>query len=323
MSLFLLLMVAGVLSGAGVVVARAKWFTPTPVATPQPVAPTTPDTIPLVRMADWPVKDEAAPALAASISAQAYFVMDLDSGAVLTAKNEQAPQYPASTTKLMTALVAFSSYPLDQVVTIGEESLAQGNTIHLLKDERITVQSLLTGLLVQSGNDAAFALANAYPFGYQGFVLAMNNTAAALGMTNSAFTNPSGLDDEHQYMSARDLAVVARAVVSQPLLKQFITTKRTVITGELAQPGGDNIRTITHPLGNTNELLGKEPAIAGGKTGTTPAAGEVLVSLATVKGHEVIIVMMGSEDRYVDTKNMLRWLNQAYEWLPAPNLDTL
>lgn len=258
-------------------------------------------------------------ALTASLSAQAVFVVDVDSAAPLLAKDPVTPHYPASTTKLMTALVAYRTFPLTKMITITDAAESQGTVIGLLPSEQVTVQSLLTGLLIQSGNDAAFALGSAYPFGYPGFVTAMNQTAGELGMLNSHYTNPSGLDEEGQYMSARDLSVLVRAIIQQPLLKQFITTQRTSVRGQLLA----DKREVTHQLLNTHALLGRDPRVRGGKTGTTPEAGEVLVTLAQIANHEVVIVVMGSQDRYGETKQILNWLEANVIWLVPPKLATL
>lgn len=249
-----------------------------------------------------------------TISAESVFVTDETSGSILLEKSADIARPPASTTKLMTALVARDEYYLSQVLEVKEEAFTQGNTIGLIPGERISVAHLLEGLLIRSGNDAAFVLANNHPQGYQGFVNEMNQRASDLSMNSSSFSNPSGLDGFEQQMSARDLAILAREVVKDDHLRQTMATQSKVIT--------DVSGELRHDLYSTHELLHLDPTVLGGKTGTTDGAGQVLVTRFNRfddqgKPRTIQIVIMNSQDRYADTRLLIDWVLDAYFWQKA------
>ena len=133
-----------------------------------------------------------------SITAQAAYIADLDSGAVLYKKNEHIQLAPAATPKLITALVALDTYSLDDVLTVESETNTAGNVIGFFRGEQLTVRSLLMAMLISSGNDAAYVIANNHPDGFEAFIEAMNQKAAEIGMQSSHFENPAGFDAETQ-----------------------------------------------------------------------------------------------------------------------------
>lgn len=251
---------------------------------------------------------------AATLSADAVYVMDVPSSSILLEKNSGVPLSPASTTKLMTALVAVDAYDMDRVLTFDPASQTTGTTIGLRVGEEMTVQDLLQGLLIQSGNDAAMVLANNYPGGYAGFVAAMNQKAADLHLNHTSFTNPAGLDSSQHVSSARDMAVLGLEVIKHPILSQIVKTKASTVR--------DVTMTTAHPLVNTNALLARKPEIVGIKTGTTPLAGEVLISRYQTADYDLIAVVMGSRDRYSDTLRLLDWVFSHYTWV-KPDSVTL
>jgi D-alanyl-D-alanine carboxypeptidase (penicillin-binding protein 5/6) len=242
-----------------------------------------------------------------TLSAQAVYVMDVASAAPLLIKEPMQPLFPASTTKLLTALTALKTYPLDHYLTVKEEAFTQGTTMHLELGEQISVRELLYGLLISSGNDAAFVLANNHPEGYDGFVIAMNQLAQELHLDHTTFTNPSGLDHPGHHTSARDLAILSREVMKEPLLQEIVGTKIYTTTGPLGE--------LRHELVNTHALLGVVPGVKGVKTGTTEGAGQVLITQVERENHEVLIVIMGSQDRYGETRRIIEWIWQNYTWL--------
>jgi len=266
-----------------------------------------------LKPADIPVLSETASpsAVLSKVSARAVYVTDEDSGAILLQKNAHESLFPASTTKLMTALVARDTYYLSQVLDVTANSKTIGNVIDLVPGEKISVQSLLEGLLVSSGNDAAMVFAINYPQGYDGFIAAMNAKAQSLGLTGSHFTNPAGLDEPTHQVTARDLDILMREVLKDDQLKEIIGTQKAQVT--------DTAGNIVHTLYNTNQLL-SDPSIKGGKTGTTEYAKQVLVSVVEKDGHKLIMVVMGSDDRYADTEAILNWIFQNYSWTPAQDL---
>lgn len=245
------------------------------------------------------------------VSAKGIYIADEASGSVLLSSKPNELLYPASTTKIMTALVARDSYSLDTVITIKEEAFAQGNTMGLKPAEKITVESLLTGLLISSGNDAAFALANNHPKGYPGFVAAMNAKAKALGLQSSTFSNPSGLDEPDHQMSAHDLAILSREIFADPVLSAILSTTKATVS--------NTTQTISHPLTHTHELLFSDETAVGGKTGTTEWAGQVLVTRFVRPDEQgipraLLVVVMGSQDRYSATKTLIDWTMNSYLW---------
>ncbi len=240
-------------------------------------------------------------------TARAIVAQDLDSKTILFLKNPNTRLYPASTTKIMTALVSLTTYKnLDQVVTITDENLAIGHKMGLKAGEKISLRSLIKGLLIASGNDAALALAKHHPQGYAGFIKAMNLKAKSLGLTHTHYTNPSGVEERDHYTSARDLAVLTTVALKFPFLRQIVQTKTiTLISAD---------GKIKHHLHNTNLLLGKVAGVEGFKTGWTPQAGECLVTLIERHRHPIVIVLLGSQDRFGETTRLIDWLYRNYSW---------
>jgi serine-type D-Ala-D-Ala carboxypeptidase (penicillin-binding protein 5/6) len=209
-------------------------------------------------------------------------------------------------TKLMTALVARDSYYLDQVMQTTSPKPSAGTVISFSDTESQTVRSLLKAALIQSGNDAAEILAAHHPQGEAAFIQAMNDKAAQLGLTNTYFENPSGLDAPNQRISARDLSRLLWVALQDDFIRETLSEPSAQIF--------DLSGTVGRTLYNTNQLLWADYVLAG-KTGTTEMAGQVLTSLVVVDGKEVIISVLGSEDRYVDTVSLYNWLTQTYVWV--------
>lgn len=241
-----------------------------------------------------------------NLTARAAIVIDQESGSILYSKNPDLQLYPASLTKLMTAMVALESYPLDRVITIEEESTAIGNTIELQHGERITVQNLLKGLLISSGNDAAFALANAFPADYDGFVQKMNEKAQRLHMEHTVYQNVSGVEQEGHLTTVRDMATLTKEAMKEPFVRETVKTKELVIA--------DIDGRFVHNLVTTNQLLGQVEGIEGVKTGWTTEAGECLITQTTRNGRTIITVVLGSENRFGESAELIRWAFANHEW---------
>ncbi len=231
------------------------------------------------------------------ISAYATYVVDAPTFTPILSFNPHEKLYPASTTKIITALVAMEVMKPEDVVSINRVK-DEGQTMGLVVGEKITLENLLYGLLVHSGNDAAYAIADAV--GYDKFIDLMNKKAAELKMNGTHFVNPAGLDDANQYSTAFDLAIASRELLTNPLLKKIVGTKEIIIS--------DIDYQIFHKLSNVNKLLGEIQGIGGLKTGYTENAGENLVSLYKKDGHEYIIVILKSQDRFADTRLIVDWL---------------
>lgn len=241
------------------------------------------------------------------ITAQAAYIADLDSGAVLYKKNEHIQRSPASTTKLLTALVALETYDLDTVLTVSSEASTEGNVVGFYRGEQLAVRDLLKAMLINSGNDAAYMLANNHPQGYQAFMRRMNEVAGEIGMQSSHFENPAGFDADTHYSSAYDLYVLAVESIKHEVIRESVASSSATIT---------NVQgTTRHYLPTTNQLLLENPQVVGIKTGTTEKAGQVLISqYQTDSAGDIIVVMMGSEDRFSDTRALADWVYSRYQW---------
>lgn len=238
------------------------------------------------------------------VTAEGVYVVDLPSFTPIFERNAHEKFLPASTNKIITALVANDIYKQDDVITIKNLNI-DGQTMGLVPGEKISVENLLYGILVHSGNDAAYALADNY--GYDRFIVLMNKKAQALGMKDSLFKNPAGLDDDNNYTTPFDLALAARELLKNKYLSKIVSTKEIVIS--------DIDYKFFHKLVNVNKLLGEIQGIGGLKTGYTESAGENLVSFYKNNGHQFILVILKSEDRFEDTKNVVDWIQGNVEYV--------
>lgn len=241
------------------------------------------------------------------VSAEGVYVVERKTYTTVFEKNPDTALYPASTTKMVTALATADLMHASDILTV-KVSTPEGQIMNLVPGERITVENLLYGILVHSANDAAYVLAH-YRNDYRGFVEHMNRIASALGMRGSIFKNPAGLDEEGQMTTPRDLALAARALLEHPLLRKMVSVKEITVM--------DEDYRISHPLQNVNELLGTIEGLGGVKTGYTEAAGQNLVSYfkTPYSGHEYIIVVMKSSDRFLDTQILTEWITYNIEYL--------
>jgi D-alanyl-D-alanine carboxypeptidase len=240
------------------------------------------------------------------ISAQGVLAVDLDSGVPLYEKNPDSPLLPASTTKIITALVALDHYSLDRVLVVGRGVKVDGQKMGLYVGEQMRVEDLLYGLLVYSANDAAETLAQNYEGGYLAFVDAMNAKAGQLSMTNSYFDNPVGLDGNSQRSTAKDLIRASEVAMRNPEFARIVGTKQIIVT--------DVTGKSVYNIKNINELLGTVPGVSGVKTGWTENARENLVTYLERDGHRVMIAVLGSQDRFGETKELINWIFTNYRW---------
>lgn len=239
------------------------------------------------------------------LSAKAIYAIDLGSGKVLAAKSENQPVLPASTTKIVTALVALSHYKPDDILKVGKVEIV-GQKMGLKEGEEMSFENLIYGLLVFSGNDAAETLAENYPGGRDSFIAAMNRFAELEGLENTHFTNPTGLDEYLHFSSAQDLVKIATKALENPTFARVVSTKNF----QAASADGQ----LKHDLTNINELVGKLPGILGIKTGWTEVSGESLVTLYEHDGHKVVLALLGSKDRFGETEEVLTWVFKTYSW---------
>ncbi len=247
--------------------------------------------------------------LSKNLSAKSFLVVDVDSGAVLLSQNETVSLAPASITKIMTALVSMDYYSKDQLLRVKSEYLV-GRNMGLRQGEVLTVFDLYLGLMVHSANDAAFVLADNYPGGVDKFIEAMNQKAADLGFSRTHFSNFDGEEDLDHYATALDIGRLARLVLENELLSTIIEVDKAVVW--------DIDGVFEHQLETTNKLLGVVPEIRGMKTGWTNQAGECFVSYFQLedgdKARRLITVILGSNDRFGETRILLDWVKKNVFW---------
>ena len=237
-------------------------------------------------------------AAAPAVSASAYVLMDADSGRVLLAQNETAEKPIASTTKIMTALVALERGSLTDTVTVKREHLKEGSSMYLAEGERLTLEALLYGLMLPSGNDAAECIADWCGKGRERFVERMNEKAAALGMTHTSFANPSGLDAQGHYSCASDMARLMAYAMQNPTFAQIVSAQSAVAG--------------TRSMGNHNKLLGAFEGCIGGKTGYTNAAGRTLVTCTERGGLRLVAVTLHDGSDWNDHEALYAYGFSAY-----------
>lgn len=239
------------------------------------------------------------------LSSQSVMAVDLTSGVTLYEKDPNKALLPASTTKIVTALVALDTYEENQVLKVGRVSV-EGQKMGLVMGEEMKFIDLLNGLLIYSANDAAEVLAQNHPGGRALFIGLMNKKVKDLGLTNTHFTNPVGLDDGAQYSTTRDLVVVSKYAMKNPIFKEIVGTKEKTVYSV------DN--RFVHRLTNINKLLGTVPGVMGVKTGWTENARENLVTYVERENKKVMIVVLGSSDRFGETKELIDWIFDSYSW---------
>jgi len=239
------------------------------------------------------------------LTAKSAIILDAKTGTQLFKKDPDLKHLPASTTKLMTALVALESCSPEQVITVGPVE-KEGSQMGLSAGDKMTVENLLYGMLIPSGNDAGMVLATSCARSYDQFIARMNEKAVELGMTNSHFVNAVGFDNDFQYSTAMDLARLAKVAVANPLISKIVDTKSTVVT--------DVTGKKTYFLENVNKLLGNVEGIEGIKTGETEGALEILISKTTRNNNSIIVVVLGSKHRFDESKKLIEWAYKNYFW---------
>ena len=240
-----------------------------------------------------------------NLSAQSAYAVDLDSQTVLFQKNEDQILYPASTTKMMTALLVREDFDLETNL-LASSSTVLGNQLDFIEGEEFKVADLLSALLIISANDVAYLFAESNHYlSPEEFINKMNSKAVNLNLNQTNFVNAAGFDDLGQTSSSRVLTILAEELFKDQYLKSLVSTEEKLIISSLGNE---------YWLYNTNQLLGSLDGVKGVKTGTTELAGEVLVTLIERDGHRILLTLMNSEDRYVDTEKLLAWILNNYDW---------
>ncbi len=248
------------------------------------------------------------------IESKIALIYDRASGNILYEKNGNKQTPMASTTKIMTAIVVLENSNLSDVVTIDSKAAGTGGSrLGLKKNDKITVNDLLYGLMLRSGNDAAVALANYVGGSIQGFASMMNNKAKELGLANSHFVVPHGLDNDGHYTTAYELAKMADYALKIDKFKEIVSTKSTTIS----------INGYPKAINNTNQLLGSIAGVYGVKTGFTNGAGRCLVSACERDDLDIITVIIGADTTNQRTADTIKLINYAYNNFEIVNIKEI
>ena len=247
-------------------------------------------------------------AMAQQTSARAACVLEMETGRVLFAANEAQRLPMASTTKVMTALVALENGSLEDNVTAGKNAYGvPGTSIYLDLGEELTLEQMLYGLMLASGNDAAVAIAEHIGGSIEGFCAMMNERAASLGALDTYFLTPHGLPCDGHYTTALDLARIAAEAMHNETFRQIVSTQRASIPW----PGREYMRVLK----NKNALLSDYEGATGIKTGYTRAAGRCLVFGAQREGMELVGVVLGCSDWFDEAARLMDAAFAAYDWV--------
>lgn len=237
-------------------------------------------------------------------------VLDRKSKAVLCGKKEEARTKMASTTKIMTALIVIENTNLSNIVEVSKKAAATGgSTLKLRAGDKVSVQDLLYGLMLRSGNDAAVALAEYVAGSVPEFAKLMNEKAQELGLTNTHFETPHGLDSEGHYTTPYELALLADYALNNKVFANIVKIKSCNIT----------INGINRTIGNTNELLGNLDGVYGVKTGFTNGAGRCLVTAIKRGDLDVICVVLGADTKKIRTMDSIKLIE--YTFANFENID--
>ena len=240
-----------------------------------------------------------------TISAQTSILIEANSGEALYEKNAEEKTYPASITKIMTALIAIENGNLDKMVKISQNAAGvEGSSIYLEKGELISLRDLVYGLMLRSGNDAAIAISEEIGGSTGNFVIMMNKRARELGAFNTNFMNPNGLHDPEHYTTAGDMALISRAAMQNSEFKKIAATKDWVT---------DRGEGKYNYFYNKNKVVYQYDGGTGIKIGYTKAAGRTLVASSERNGMELICVVMNAPDWFQDTYKLMDYAYNQYE----------
>lgn len=229
-----------------------------------------------------------------NVTAHASVIMDKETKAVLYAKNKDFRFSPASTTKIMTALVALEYFKPFDILTV-KNVVRDGSILGMYEGQGFTFENLLYAMMLPSANDAAFVIAQNYPGGTDGFIKKMNEKAEELNLPNTQFGDPAGLLDKKDYTTAVELARLTTYALDNKLFAKVVSTPEKIIY---------DTNGNSYIVDNRNKLLGVN-GVNGVKTGTTEEAGNVLVTSKNIKDRTIVTIVLRSEDRFADTMKLL------------------
>ena len=246
-----------------------------------------------------------------TINSRAAIVYERSSGKILYGKEENEKRKMASTTKIMTAFVVLENTNLDDIVTISSKAAGTGGSrLGLHKDDKISIQDLLYGLLLCSGNDAAVALAEHVSGDLSNFANMMNSKATSLGLSSTHFVTPHGLDDDNHYTTAYELALITNYALKNDVFANLVKTKTYTIS----------INNHPKTLSNTNELLGNLDGVYGVKTGFTNGANRCLVTAVKRDNMDIICIVLGADTKKDRTKDSINLINYSFNNFKMVNI---
>ena len=249
-----------------------------------------------------------------NINSRAAIVIDRNSKAILYGKSETEQRKMASTTKIMTAIVVLENANLSDIVTISKKAANTGGSVIGIKTgDKISVCDLLYGLLLVSGNDTAVALAEHVGGSVEGFADMMNKKAAELGLTNTHYVTPHGLDDDNHYTTAYELAILTDYALNNKTFYNYVATKSYTI----------NINGYPKTLRNTNELLGNLDGVYGVKTGFTNGANRCLVTSCKRGNLDIICIVLGADSKKFRTQDSIKLIEYCFSNYEVINLKQI
>lgn len=247
------------------------------------------------------------------ISSKYAIVLDRNSKSILYGKNEKSKTKMASTTKIMTSLIVIENCNLNDVVEISAKSAGTGGSrLKIKKGDKITVKDLLYGLMLRSGNDTAVALAEHVGGSIEGFAVLMNEKAKELGLENTHFVTPHGLDSDEHYTTAYELALLTDYALKNKTFADIVHTKTCNIS----------INGTPRTISNTNELLGNLNGVYGVKTGFTNGAGRCLVTAVKREDLDIICIVLGADTKKIRTTDSVKLIEYTYANLQTIDLQT-
>ena len=243
-----------------------------------------------------------------NILSKNVIVIDRKTQSVLYEKEAYKQVPMASTTKIMTCIVALEKTNLKDTVLISQKAASiHGSTLGIIKNTKMSMQDLLYGLMLRSGNDCAIAIAEHISGSVEEFAKLMNQKAAELGLKNTNFVTPHGLDDDNHYTTAYELAILTNYALKNEIFQKIVSCKTTAVT----------INHYSKTISNTNELLGNLEGVYGVKTGFTFNAGRCLVSSCKRNNLDIIVVVLGADTkktRTKDSRNLIEYIFQKFEY---------
>lgn len=249
-----------------------------------------------------------------NINSRSAVIYDRTTKKVIWGKKENEVRAMASTTKIMTAIVVLENSNLNDIVTISKKAANTGGSrLKINTGDKISVNDLLYGLMLKSGNDAAVALAEYSAGSIEGFADMMNKKAKEIGLKNTNFVTPHGLDNDEHFTTAYELAILTDYALSNEKFSNIVSTKQTTI----------NVNGTSRVISNTNELLGNLNGVDGVKTGFTGNAGRCLVTSCTRNGNQIITVVLGADTKKQRTSDSIKLIEYAFKNYERVNIEEI